>query len=138
MVELSVHIDASPERIWRELIDVERWPEWTASMTRVELLDTGDLAVGHRARITQPKMRPMVWKVTRFEPLHSFAWKTRTGAVSVTGDHVITTSEGGGADVRLSIEERGLLGPLVRLLTRKTTRRYLEMEAQGLKRRCES
>ena len=51
MIEVRSRIDASPEDIWRVLVDVERWPEWTPSITRLEKLDPGDLRVGQRVRI---------------------------------------------------------------------------------------
>jgi len=38
----------------------------------------------------------------------------------------------------LSIQQLGFLGSLGGLLTLALTRRYVQMEAQGLKRRCEA
>ena len=59
----SVDVDASPARVWEVMADVGRWPEWTASMTSVELL--GDaLDVGAHVRIRQPKLPAAVWEVT--------------------------------------------------------------------------
>jgi uncharacterized protein YndB with AHSA1/START domain len=138
MTEVSIHIEASPEVIWRVLVDVEHWPEWTASVTSVELLDGGELSVGSTVRIKQPKMPSMVWRVTELDPLRSFTWTATSGGVAVDANHVITQSAGGGADVRLTTAERGLLAPLVRFLAGRRGKRYMEMEAQGLKRRSES
>jgi len=39
--------------------------------------------------------------------------------------------------VRQRVDQRGPLGTLVGALMRGTTRRYLAMEAEGLKARCE-
>jgi hypothetical protein len=50
-----VEIKASADGIVAVLFDVERWPKWTSTMTSVERLDDGSLAVGSRARIVQPK-----------------------------------------------------------------------------------
>ena len=53
--ETTVQIDASPQSVWEVMTDVERWPEWTTSVQRVERLDDGPLRVGSRARLKQPK-----------------------------------------------------------------------------------
>ena len=39
------------------LSDVERWSEWTSTVTPAKRLDDGPLGVGSQARIEQPKIR---------------------------------------------------------------------------------
>ena len=41
--EESIEVDADPQRVWEVLIDVEFWPEWTPSMTTVEVISPGPL-----------------------------------------------------------------------------------------------
>jgi hypothetical protein len=43
-----------------------------------------------------------------------------------------------GRQIRLTVDQRGVLAPLVHLLTGRRTRRYMEQEAEGLKRRSEA
>ncbi|MGO8789991.1 MAG: SRPBCC family protein [Terriglobia bacterium] len=135
---ITVDIQAPPDRVWAVLCDVERWPEWTATTTSVQRLDTGPLAVGSRARLLQPKLRPAVWEVTELdEGTGSFIWVTRSPGVQVTGRHLVEENKGG-SRVTLSIQFAGILGPLVALLYRSLNQRYIAIEAEGLRKRCEA
>jgi hypothetical protein len=134
----SIEIEADPERIWSVLADVERWPEWTDSITRVERLDGGPFGLGSTTRVEQPRLAPVVWEVTEFAAGVSFSWRTRSSGVTTTGGHHVVAKTGGGATVVLTVEHTGLLAPLVWLFTAGLTRRYVETEARGLKRRSEA
>jgi hypothetical protein len=132
----AVDISATPERVWAVLSDLERWPEWTPSVTRIERLDTGPLAVGHRARLRQPRLLPAVWQVTELEPGRGFTWVTRSPGVRVTGQHWVEPAQTGSrAHLRLRFE--GMLASLVAGLAAGLTTRYLALEARGLKERSE-
>jgi uncharacterized protein YndB with AHSA1/START domain len=135
--ELSVEIDAAPDEVWRVLTDVERWPEWTPSMTRVERLDQGAFQVGSTARVKQPRFPPTVWRVTELEPGQSFAWTASGPGVTTVGGHRITP-RGNGVEVTLSIRQTGPLAWVFGLLASGLTKRYVQTEANGLKRRSES
>ncbi len=137
-VETAIEIDAPPEEIWAVMSDVERWPEWTRSVERAERLDEGPLRVGSRARLKQPRFPPVVWEVTGLEDGRSFSWTARNVGLTSVGDHRIAPRAGGGATVNLSLHQQGPLAPVLAVLTGKLTRRYVETEAQGLKRRCEA
>jgi uncharacterized membrane protein len=146
--ETSIEIAASPDLIWSTLSDVERWPEWNPSVTEVERLDAGELGVGSRARVKQPGMPRMVWAVTEQIPGELFIWMSKMPGVTTTGGHRVAPGTSGGesgedvpgdrATVTLSLDHEGFLAPLVWRLTGSRTRRYVQMEAEGLKRRCES
>ena len=137
--EFSVDIDATPGEVWNVLTNVERWPEWTSFVTHVERLDPGPLQVGGTARVKQPKLPLVVWRVTELEPGRSFFWVASRGGVTALAGHRITPrSDGsGGVGVTLSIRQTGPLAGLVGLLASGLTRRYVRTEANGLKRRCE-
>lgn len=136
--EHSVVIAASPEKVWEALTVVERWPDWTASVSKVERLNSGELRVGSAARVKQPGQPSMVWIVSQLEPGRSFSWTARNPGVTTVGDHRVEATADGGVRVTLRIRQTGLLAPLVGLLTSGRTRRYVQTEADGLKRWCES
>src|SRR5919108_6017075 len=88
-LERSIAITAPPDTVWSVLADIERWPEWTASMTTVQPLDPGGLAAGARVRIKQPRLPPLVWRVTALEPGRSFDWVARSPGATTVARHRI-------------------------------------------------
>ena len=137
-MELSVTVDiqATTDLVWRVLCDVERWPDWTPSVTTIQRLSAGPLIVGSRARVRQPKLLPSTWRVTELKENCSFTWVTAIpGACMIAGHRV--EPHAGGSRVTLSIEFGGIFGPLLGRLTRSLTERYIQMEASGLKVRSE-
>ena len=137
-IEQSIAIAAPRERVWDILVDVERWPEWTPSMTSVTFAGGNRLAKGSRLRIKQPRMPAMTWDVTEIEPLQSFTWNARSLGVTTSAVHRLAPGPKGGVTVGLVLQQRGVLAWLVALFTAGIMRRYVRMEAEGLKQRCES
>ena len=134
--ERSIHIAAPVEAIWAVLSDVERWPEWTPSMTEVRRLDDGPFAVGSRALVVQPRLRPATLRVTEFDPPRSFTWDSATPGVRFSGVHRIEVVPGGGR-VTLGADFTGPLAWVVRLFYGGLVVRYVTTEAEILKRRVE-
>ena len=132
----AVDIRAAPERVAAVLFDVERWPEWTSTVTSSQRLDPGPFAVGSRARVRQPKLAPAIWRVAELDPMTGFLWVSQTPGLRMTAGHRIAAS-GEGSRVTLSFQFSGLLGPLVARIYRGLIKRYLAIEAAGLKGRCE-
>ena len=134
--ETTVTIAASPEAVWAVLTDVESMPELTESMTSVEKLDPGPLRVGTRVRIRQPKFPPAVWTVTEYVDNQRFVWEATGPGVRTTGTHEVAPADGG-SRLRLHIDQAGPVGSLIGWVYRGLTRRYIGMEAAGIKRRAE-
>ncbi len=118
------------------MTDVERWPEWTATMARAKRLDDGDFRIGSKARLKQPRIPTLTWTVTKLEEGRSFEWRTRAPGVSTVAGHRIQ-QEGDGSLVTLWVEQSGLLVKLMGGRFAKLADDYLQIEAEGLKRRCE-
>jgi uncharacterized membrane protein len=135
--KVAVNIDAPPRRVFEILHDVERWPEWTSTMISVQRLDPGPLAVGSRARVRQPKLRPAVWQVTELEDGRNFTWVTSAPGLRLQAGHVIER-QGNGSRVELTFELSGLIGPIVSRLFGGLIERYVATESQGLKQRSEA
>ncbi|MFI0444681.1 SRPBCC family protein [Actinomadura sp. 6N118] len=136
--EVTIDINAPAETVWRLLEDVERWPEWTASIDRVERLTDGPFGEGSKARVHQPKLPAAIWTVTDFAPGRSFTWMARTPGLTTVASHDITPNPNGTVNVRLSLDQTGPLAFLIALLAGRRSRRYVAMEAAGLKRKAES
>lgn len=137
MFEISVDIAAALDEVWTVLVDVEGWPSWTASVSEVKVLDGTPLAVGSRVRVRQPRLPATVWDVSSLEPGRSFTWTAAAPGVTTVADHRLE-AQGDGVRATLALERSGPLAPVVDLLFRRLTRRYVTMEADGLKRRCEA
>ena len=140
--EAEIEIDAPSATVWAILADVERWPEWTASVKKVEILSGAPAGVSTKVRVKQPRLRALVWDITDFVPGREFTWHASTLGVRCAGIHRVETgSDRPGSDnttkVVLRMEQVGVLAPLVGLLTARLTRRYLSYEAEGLKARAE-
>jgi uncharacterized membrane protein len=136
--ETAVDVDAPAEVVWDVLTHVVLWPEWTESVTSVDILEGGDLHEGSKAKLKQPGFPLMTWKVTELEPLKRFTWESRKGGVTTVADHVMSPRTDGGVHVTHSIHMRGPMAGVAGLFSGKRTRRYVEMEAAGLKSRCEA
>lgn len=136
-LERSIDIAAPVERVWAVMSDVERWHEWTASVTSVTRLDDGPFGVGSRARVLQPKLSPATFEVTEFNPNRNFVWKTSSGGVRAVANHRVEAIPGG-TRATLSLDFSGV--PLLFLgwWVRRISDRYTAMEAEGLKRRSEA
>ena len=135
----TIDIDAPLERVWDVLMDVERWPEWSPTMTSVERLEPGMFRPGSSARIKQPRLPEAIWRVTELVPQKTFTWTSRIRAGSppsrVTSSPRATRAAPGLAARSTST---GPLALLARIFFSRLTKRYLEQEAQGLKQRCEA
>ncbi len=130
-------IGASISSVWSILLDVERWPEWTDSVTQIEELNSRPLRLGSRVRIRQPKLRPAIWVVTTWQPERRFVWETAGPGVTLIGSHALEACNEG-CEVTLGLRFDGWFGGLVGLLKGRLAQRYVRWEAEGLKRKSEN
>jgi hypothetical protein len=132
---ITADVPASPPLVWSVMADIERWPEWTASVSRVSKLSPGRLQVGSRVRIHQPKLPPALWRVTELQPDAGFTSVSVAPGVKVTARHTLEATAGG-CRVTLSIGFEGWFGRWLARWTHDLNNRYLALEARGLQARC--
>jgi uncharacterized protein len=129
-------IRAPHEVAWEVMQDVERWHEWTESISRIEILDGKPFGPGSRVRIVQPGLQSFDWTVTEYAEGRSFTWCASGPGLRLQASHtLVPAGEGCFADLRLTFG--GPLGQFVGWLGGKVTRKYMQMEAEGLQARSE-
>jgi uncharacterized membrane protein len=136
ITDCAIAIDAPANLVWDVFSDVERWPEWTASVTSLKALDGPGLAVGKRFEIKQPRLPRLVWEVTALDEGRAWTWEQRSPGGRTVAVHEVR-AEGDRTQVRQRLDQQGPVGALVGRMMRGTTKRYLDLEANGLKSRSE-
>lgn len=136
-LESTLDIRAPVEKVWALTEDIEAWPSMTPTITSVERLDHGPIDVGSRARIKQPRQRPAVWTVTRFDRPQLFEWATKIGPVTMTAAHRLEETAEGCRNI-VSIELSGFGSGLLGRLVGRRVREAIETENRGFKQRAEA
>ena len=137
VLEDTIEIDASSDRVWQVTTDIEAWPKWAPAMERIRREDSGEFKLGSTALIKQKQMPETRWTVTEIDPGKHFAWQARVLGMDMRATHIITPGDRAVTSL-LRIEMEGLLikllGPIMKALVSKS----LKEENQGLKQFCES
>jgi hypothetical protein len=133
---ISIDIAAPAERTWAVISDIDRWHEWTPSITSVNRIGGAAFSVGTRASIRQPKFPPAVWEVTSITPGRQFTWVSVAPGLRVIGRHAVEPTADG-SRATLSVELEGILAGVWGWMTGGITQRYIGFEAEGLKARSE-
>ncbi|GAA2383862.1 SRPBCC family protein [Dactylosporangium salmoneum] len=116
---------------------VQDWPSWTASVSKVDRPATGPLAAGETVVVTQPKLRPSTWTVTRVDA-HGFEWASASSpGIRNVGGHWAIDNGDGTCTAELTLSFAGPLARVVTLLYSGLIRRYIRMEAEGLRKAAE-
>lgn len=130
-------IAAPADVVWDVVTDVESWPDLTPSMTWLRREGSGGLAVGTQVWIKQPRLPQLEWTVTEVVDGQRFVWEAVSPGMRTRAAHTLL-EVAGETTLRLEIEQHGPLSGVVGALTGPMTRKYLEWEGRGIKRRAES
>ena len=136
--EKTIEIDASQQRVWDVLIDMEAWPERIETVDSVELLTPAPLARGSRVRLRQPKLPEGTWEITTWDAPSSFEWVQKESGVTNVAGHRVEAVGDGRARLTLTLDMRGLLVPIFGRIYKGLTERYMTLEAEGMKRAAEA
>jgi uncharacterized membrane protein len=136
--EKSIEIDAPQQRVWDVISDLKAWPQRVETVDIVEILTPAPVTKGSRVRLKQPKLPEGMWDVTVWDAPSYFEWTQKmTGTTTVAG-HRVEAVGAGRARLTLTLEMRGVLVPMMALFYKKLTNRYMDLEAEGMKRAAES
>lgn len=78
-----------------------------------------------------------MWRVTELTGQREFVWVSDTPGVRTTAEHRLLPLPDGRTRVELAVSQSGPLAGLIGWLYGGLLRRYVRMEADGLRRRCE-
>jgi hypothetical protein len=134
----TVRTTADADHAWSALAAVTTYPQWTASMTTVTALDGEQLRPDRRYRIRQPGFPPVVWRVTDLVDGEAYQWEAHSPGLHTVAYHRLAPDASGGTTITIGIRQTGALASLLGALTGSRTRRYLALEAAGLKAAAES
>ena len=136
--EKSIEIDAPQQRVWDVLSDLEAWPRRIETVELVELLTPPPLSKDSRVRLKQPKLPEGVWDVTAWDAPSYFEWTQKTSGITSVAGHRVEAIGEGRTRLTLTLEMRGLLVPVVGVFYKGLTNRYMDLEAEGMKRASEA
>jgi uncharacterized membrane protein len=136
--EKSIEIDASQQRVWDVLSDLEAWPQRIETVDTVELLTPAPISKGSRVRLRQPKLPEGAWDITVWDAPSYFEWTQKTGGITSAAGHRVEALGEGRARLTLTLDMRGFLIPVIALFYRGLTNRYMNLEAEDMKRAAET
>ena len=136
--EKTIDIDAPQQRVWDVLSDIAAWPRRVETVETVELLTPSPLAQGSRVRLKQPKLPEGLWDITVWDAPSYFEWTQKTGGITSVAGHRVEALGEGRSRLTLTLDMRGLLVPIMGLFYKGLTNRYMNLEAEGMKRAAET
>jgi uncharacterized membrane protein len=136
--ETSIEIDASQERVWDVLTDIEGWPRRIETVDSVELLTPAPLGKGSRVRLRQPKLPVGTWDVTAWNAPAYFEWTQKESGVTNIAGHRVEALGEGRSRLTPTLDMRGVLIPIIGRFYKGLTNRYIALEAEGMKRAAEA
>lgn len=135
-VENVTFIEASQATVWSVTVDIERWPQWTPTVTRATIISQGPFDVGSEVRIKQPGLPEAKWRITELKTGSGFTWESRIRGMHMVATHALQPM-GYQTQNTLRMDVSGLTARLLWPWIKTSIRKALEQENKGLKTVCE-
>jgi hypothetical protein len=133
VVTLSTHISATPEEVWRTVMDPYRLGEWVTIHRALRRADGGPPRVGYEME-QQVHLRGVSldihWRLVECEPCKLAAWEGRGPARSRARTEYALRPEGDGTHFDYRNDFRPPLGPVGALASRAVVGGIPEREAR--------
>jgi hypothetical protein len=138
MTEFTAHatVQAAVADVVRVMQAVQRWPSWNAAVSNVDRPGSGPLTVGETVTVKQPRLPAARWTVTAVDE-SGFAWVSSSLGVRSTGEHWAREEGDGRTAVTLTLVMSGPLAGVTALAFSRLIRRYIGLEADGLRQEVE-
>lgn len=135
-IEDKIDIKTKADLVWAVTVDVERWSEWTPTVTSVTRIDDKPFFLGSTVHIKQPLQPKSKWTVTKFMDGKMFTWETTRAGLRMRASHEIQADTAWTKSV-LRIEINGIVSVLLWPIFRFAVHWALSKENQALKAHCE-
>jgi hypothetical protein len=136
--EHSTEIDATQQRVWDAISNLEAWQNIVTTIEDLEILTPPPVDTGSRVRLKQFKLPEGTWTVTGWTPPSAFEWQQQESGVTSVAGHRIEALGPDRARLSLTLDMRGLLIPIMGRFYKNLINDYMRREAEGMKRAAES
>jgi len=131
----SVEINATPEKAWALLNNVEEWPRWIPSLKKIEKVSKGPLGVGSRVLVVARSLITvnLLMTITEFIPGRRVVMEGKVLGVKMTRYYEL---EPVGQD-KAKLTAGGEVSGILSFLVRRGGQKLSEEIVQALKKKVE-
>ena len=129
MIELirrEFTVNLPPQRAWDHLARVEQWPSWAPHIKRIELHPPGAIGQQSTGVIHLTNGMKPVFRMTEFNPPHSWKWVGAFLWLTVIYDHRFEPLDAEHTKLIFIIEGQGFGASILGRLFARIYRRHLE------------
>ena len=130
----SVEINATPEKAWALVKNVEEWPKWIPSLKKIEKVSEGPLGVGSQVLVVAKSAITvnLLMTITEFVPGRSVVMEGKVLGVRMKRYYEMEPVNG-----RARLTAGGEVKGLLAFLVRRGGQRLSEEIVQALKKKVE-